>query len=180
MSPDLWQSAGLWDAVCLAVLLFSLLIGGLRGFVAEMASLLAWVLAFVAARWAAPAVQKWLAATEWMRAWSEQALYLSAFVLSFVVVLLLVSVLTGALRRGMQGLGLGAVDRVLGLAFGTLRALVLLWAATALIWSTPLHQWQWWQQSPAAAWLTTSLRQVAPVLPDAVRRWLPSAIEMKA
>lgn len=137
---SLWQSAGLFDAICIAVLLLSIALGMVRGLVAELASVLSWVAAFLAARWAAPAVKIWFGASELMRGWSEQAQYVLAFALVFVLVLLLISLLTGAIRRSLQGLGLGAVDGVLGAGFGALRAVVLLWLLTVAVWSTPLHQ----------------------------------------
>jgi membrane protein required for colicin V production len=151
-----------------------------RGFVAELASLLAWVAAFFAARWAAPAVQIWFSASEFMRGWSAQAQYVLAFALVFVLVLLLISLVSGALRRSLQGLGLGAVDGFLGAGFGALRAMVLLWLLTVAVWSTPLHQGSWWVQSPAAGWLTASLQQLTPMLPVEVRSWLPPALGTKA
>ena len=162
----LWQSAGLFDAICIAVLLLSIVLGMVRGFVAELASLLAWVAAFFAARWAAPAVQIWFSASEFMRGWSAQAQYVLAFALVFVLVLLLIS--------------LGAVDGFLGAGFGALRAMVLLWLLTVAVWSTPLHQGSWWVQSPAAGWLTASLQQLTPMLPVEVRSWLPPALGTKA
>ncbi|MEZ7829208.1 MAG: CvpA family protein [Brachymonas denitrificans] len=176
----LWQSAGLFDAICIAVLLLSIVLGMVRGFVAELASLLAWVAAFFAARWAAPAVQIWFSASEFMRGWSAQAQYVLAFALVFVLVLLLISLVSGALRRSLQGLGLGAVDGFLGAGFGALRAMVLLWLLTVAVWSTPLHQGSWWVQSPAAGWLTASLQQLTPMLPVEVRSWLPPALGTKA
>lgn len=177
---SLWQSAGLFDAICIAVLLLSIALGMVRGLVAELASVLSWVAAFLAARWAAPAVKIWFGASELMRGWSEQAQYVLAFALVFVLVLLLISLLTGALRRSLQGLGLGAVDGVLGAGFGALRAVVLLWLLTVAVWSTPLHQGSWWTQSPAAGWLTASLQQVSPLLPNEIRGWLPPALDAKA
>ena len=176
----LWQSAGWFDALCMAWLLLSVALGMVRGLVSELASLLAWVAAFLAARWAAPAVQIWFAGAQWMQGWSVQAHYVLAFALVFVLVLLLVSLLTGALRRSMQGLGLGGVDGVLGMGFGALRGVVLLWLLTVAVWSTPLHLGQWWTHSPAAAWLTSSLQQVTPLLPTAVRGWLPPALNASA
>ena len=177
---SLWQSAGLFDAICIAVLLLSIALGMVRGLVAELASVLSWVAAFLAARWAAPAVKIWFGASELMRGWSEQAQYVLAFALVFVLVLLLISLLTGAMRRSLQGLRLGAVDGVLGAGFGAMRAVVLLWLLTVAVWSTPLHLGQWWTHSPAAAWLTTSLQQVTPLLPTAVRGWLPPALNARA
>ena len=75
--------------------------------------------------------------------------------------------------------GLRPFDRILGMGFGLLRAMLLLWAFTLVVWLTPMHQAAWWVQSQAAPWLDGSLRAIAPVLPAQVQQWLPPALRIK-
>lgn len=173
---DAWHAAGLWDALCLAVLLLSVAGGLMRGLVSELAALLAWAGALVFAYWAAPAVVQWLGAVQMVQTWGAQARYLAAFVLAFVVAMVVLGMLAGALRRSLAALGLGTIDSLLGGVFGVARALLLLWIATVVITSTPLQHGMWWRESPTAGWLVQTLRTVAPSLPAGVQHWLPQTL----
>ena len=77
------------DGLLAGVLLLSLVLGAWRGLVQELMSLGSWVLAFVLARWLAVDVAQWL---PWWREAAVQARYALAFVLVFVLGLLLVMV----------------------------------------------------------------------------------------
>lgn len=72
--------------------------------------------------------------------------------------------------------GLRPFDRILGMAFGLLQAILLLWALTVVIWLTPLHNHAWWKQSRMAPLLDGSLRMMAPLLPASLKQWLPPAL----
>ena len=174
-----WHLAqfGVFDACCAGLLLLSCLLGCWRGFVFEVLSLTAWGGAFVAAQWGTPVVQQWWPAR--LLAGNARAQYVLTFLLTFIAVLLLLGLLASAARRGLTVAGLRPFDRILGMGFGLLRAMLLLWAFTLVVWLTPMHQAAWWVQSQAAPWLDGSLRAIAPVLPAQVQQWLPPALRIK-
>ncbi|MFV0600220.1 MAG: CvpA family protein [Brachymonas sp.] len=171
---NLFAGLNLLDILCLVIALLSCVIGMWRGFAFEVLSLAAWAGAFFAAQWGSV-----IAAPLWPRQWltdNAQARQAVLFVLIFVLTLLLLGLCASAVRSGMKKTGLRAFDRTLGMAFGLLRAILLLWAATVVIWLTPLHQQPWWRQSQMAPLLDQSLRMMAPWLPVSLGQWLPPAL----
>ncbi len=165
---------GILDVFCLGVVLFSCLLGGWRGLVFEAIALFAWIAAFGAAQWGSVIVE-----TFWPWQWladNGKARHLASFALVFVVTLLLLGWLASAARAGVRKTGLRVFDRALGMGFGLLRAVLLLWVLTVVVWLTPLHKAAWWQQSYSAPWLDSSLRALSPWLPAALQQWLPPAL----
>lgn len=170
----------LFDMACLGVVLLSGLLGAWRGLFFEVLALLAWVGAFFAAQWGSVLLNtfwpwQWLADAN-----SAQLRYLLSFVLVFVCALLLLGLCASAVRAGMKKTGLRPFDRVLGMGFGLLRAVVLLWAVTVLIWLTPLHQQTWWRTSWCAPWLHHSLRAISPLMPPKWQKGLPPGLRSHA
>ncbi|MDO5652507.1 MAG: CvpA family protein [Brachymonas sp.] len=165
---------GLFDTVCLLVLGFSCIIGIWRGFAFEVLSLAAWAGAFFAAQWGSA-----LVAPLWPREWLADnggARHVLTFIMVFIVTLLLLGLLASAVRAGLKKAGLRPFDRILGMGFGLLRAVLILWVVTVVVWLTPLHEGAWWRTSQAAPWLDGSLRSMAPVLPASIQQWLPPAL----
>src|SRR6202795_1573725 len=109
------------DVLILLVLLGSPAIGLLRGFVREAASLVFWVVAIWAAWKFGPVVEPHLGgvlADPNIAPWVGRLIVLVLVLLIGWVVGMLLSYFT-------RSLGLGAMDRVLGLLFGILRGAVL-------------------------------------------------------
>ncbi|MDF1485254.1 CvpA family protein [Ramlibacter sp. H39-3-26] len=158
------------DWVFVAVLLASMLVGAWRGLVYEVLSVLGWVVAFVAAQWLAPRVAEWLPMAEF----DETLRHAAGFVLAFVAVLFACGFLAWVGKRLMEVIGLRPVDRTLGAAFGILRGVVLLLAATVLAQMTPLHASAWWRESKGAPVLAAALKSLKPALPEEFGRHLPS------
>jgi membrane protein required for colicin V production len=156
------------DWICLAVLLGSLLLGAWRGLLYEVLAIAGWVLAFVAARWAADVVGLWLPMGES----GEPLRYAAGFVLVFVVVAFLCGMLASLARRAAMSLGMRPVDRVFGAAFGLARGLAFLLLLAALVLMTPLREQAWWRASPSAQWLEIALAQLHPLLPESVGKHL--------
>jgi membrane protein required for colicin V production len=143
------------DWIFLAVLLLSLLLGAWRGLVFEVISVVSWLAAFVLAQWLAPDVALKLP----MGGASESVRYVTSFVLVFI----------GA----VAAVGLSPVDRVLGAAFGLLRGLVMLLAATVVVGMTPLKSNASWQSSVGAGMSSAALKTLKPVLPEEFGKYLP-------
>lgn len=158
------------DWIFLGVLLASLALGAWRGLVYEVLSVVSWIAAFILAQWFAPDVAQKLP----MAGSGESVRYAAGFVLVFVV-----SVFTGGLlatiaKKLFSAVGLQPADRALGAAFGLVRGVVLLLAATVVIGMSPLKSSEWWQESVGAGITVAALKGLQPVLPEEFGRYLPS------
>ena len=157
------------DWICLAVLALSLSIGAWRGLVYEVLSVVNWVLAFVLAQWAAPSIAQWLP----MHGASDMVRYGAAFFFSFILCLLAGSVLVFLTKKVVHVSGMGLVDRFLGLAFGSLRAMVILLIAALALRMTPLARSDWWLQAYSPRIAQSVLSGLKPWLPQALSPYLP-------
>ncbi len=157
------------DWICLAVLALSLSIGAWRGLVYELLSVVNWVQAFVLAQWAAPSIAQWLP----MHGASDMVRYGAAFFCSFILCLLAGSVLVFLTKKVVHVSGMGLVDRFLGLAFGSLRAMVVLLIAALALRMTPLARSDWWLQAYSPRIAQSVLSGLKPWLPQALSPYLP-------
>lgn len=130
------------DWIIVAVIGLSTLLSVLRGFSLEAISLASWLLALVGARLLAPSLAallgNWIGNTELRE--------LAAFGILFVAILLtgmLIShLLSDAVRRSSLSLG----DRVLGMAFGFVRGILIV-VVVITFGARWLSGESWWQTS---------------------------------
>jgi membrane protein required for colicin V production len=80
--------------------------------------------------------------------------------------------LAAVLKKLVDAIGLRPVDRTLGAAFGMLRGMILLLAATVVMDMTALKSSAWWQESIGAQALTVALASLKPLLPEPFARYL--------
>lgn len=156
------------DWILAAVLLLSLLIGALRGLVYEVLLLLVWVASFYFAQWAAPDVAALLP----LQSASESVRYAAAFVLVFIASVFVAGLLAHGIKKLVEAMGLRPVDRTLGAAFGLVRGVVLLLAATVVMDMTALKSSPWWLESQGAPVLTAALQGLKPLLPEPFAKYL--------
>lgn len=158
-----------FDYIVLAVLVLSALIGLMRGFVREVLSLIAYVVAFVAAIWWGPRVSNWLLFT------IENGLLrsIAAYGALFILVLLLIGLLNMALGAVLDRTGLTPADHGLGALFGTARGVVIVLALVGLAGYTELPQEPWWQQARTSGAAVRGFQQIKALLPDSLAEWLP-------
>lgn len=122
------------DVLWLTILLVSALISIWRGFVREVFSLAAWVLALVvAARLGAP-----LAQTIGDTIADPQVRAVTAFLLLFFVTLLIASLVGVIAYRLVHKSGLEGTDRTLGLFFGLVRGVVVVGIVVLVVRGTPI------------------------------------------
>lgn len=153
-----------FDIAVLSGLTFALLMGFWRGFVSELLSLLAWVVAFFAARAAASPAGALVAA-----AFRDQAVqYVIGFAAVFIGVIVLFALLRIAIRGVLAKAGLGLLDRLLGAVFSGVQGLALIVALTLIAGLTKLPQEQWWRDSLLAPALETAALAAKPYLPVAL------------
>lgn len=156
------------DWALLGVLVLSMLLGAWRGLVYEVLSLLGWAASFFAAQWFAPRVADMLP----LQSAGQPVRYAAAFVLVFVGVLIVCSLITVAIKKVVQAVGLRPIDRTLGAGFGMLRGAIMLLAFTVVINMTAFKNSSWWIESGSAGVLTTALLTLKPMLPAQFAKYL--------
>ena len=126
------------DLIVSAVILVSAIIAFLRGFIRETLTILGTIGGLVAAYFGgpllSPIVQGWLGVKEGEEDPARLFDLIPYTVIGdalayggiFIVVVILLSVLSHFLAESAKSLGLGAVDRTFGVAFGIVRGVVLL------------------------------------------------------
>lgn len=158
------------DWIFLGVLLASLALGAWRGLIYEVMSVVNWIAAFILAQWFAPDMAQKLP----MSGSAEALRYAAGFALVFVLSVFAGSLLAKLVQKLFAAVGLQPADRALGAAFGLVRGLVVVLAATVVICMSPLQSSAWWQESVGAGMTVAALKGLKPVLPDEFGRYLPS------
>ena len=156
-----------FDYAVLTVISASVLLGLWRGVVSEILALAAWIVAFLVARIVAEDVAAILSGRI-----AEPGMRLAvAYVLIFVVVLLVFAIARMLITLLLKAVGLGVLDRLLGAAFGALRGILVVLAAVLVAGMTPLPKAEWWRDAMLAPPLETVIIALKPWLPaDAAKR----------
>src|SRR5699024_8046536 len=115
------------DYFILAVIVLSILLSLIRGFVREAVSLGTWLAAFGLALTFAGPLSRWFTAID-----SDALRIILAFALLFVAVLIVGAVLNHVISALVDKTGLSGTDRLIGAVFGFGRGLVLV-AALVLV-----------------------------------------------
>src|SRR3954471_24750287 len=103
-----WLAPLDWGMV--AVLAAFFLLGGWRGLVYEVLSVISWIAAFLLAQWFAPRVAAMLP----MAGTAEPVRYASGFLLVFIGVVFAGGLLAWGTQKLVQAVGLRPIDRTLG------------------------------------------------------------------
>lgn len=153
-----------FDYAVLVIIGISVLISLMRGAVREILSLAGWVLAFYIARTYASQVVPLLP----YDIPSEKLKMLAAFLILFLAVLLVTSLLSIALSGLLKEVGLGWLNRLLGGVFGLLRGLLIVTVLVLLAGMTQLPKDERWTNAMFSAPLEA--------LAKTVLMWLPKSI----
>lgn len=144
------------DLLLLAVIGVSSLLGLMRGFIGVLASLLAWVLA----GWAAFRFGGQVALLLAGDGAPGPGHLLGGYGLSFLAVMLFVGLVGWTMRKAIGAIGLSGLDRVLGLAIGALRGGLVACVLVLLMGFTRMPRDGSWDGSrvvpvllPGAQWL---------------------------
>jgi membrane protein required for colicin V production len=145
------------DWLLLAVIGVSAVLGLIRGFIGVLASLLAWLLAGWAASRFGAQLALWLSQDDVPGAGQV----LAGYALSFLVVLLFVGAVGWGVRKLVQSAGLSGLDRTMGLALGLARGGFIACVLVLLMGLTTLPRDADWRASrvlplllPGARWLS--------------------------
>jgi membrane protein required for colicin V production len=150
-----------FDYAFLGLLCLSVLLGIWRGLVSEIFSLLGWIVAVAVSWQMADAVSPLVAGFVKLK-WLHWPI---AFVMVFVLLLIVLAVVRLALRGLLAVSGMSPVDRVLGGFFGAVRALIVAVLFVAAAGMTHLPKETWWRESSFAPPLETVVIAVKPWLP---------------
>ena len=164
------------DYAILAVIVLSIGVGALRGFMKEVFALLVWAAAFLVAYHFAGDVAALMESAVTL----PSARTAMGFTGLFVAVLLVGGLLNYLLGRLVESTGLSGTDRLLGGVFGAARGLALVLTVLLVAGLTPLPADPWWQQSASIARLMPLVEWAAGYLPDSVSEHLefdPGAAE---
>lgn len=134
-----WNAA---DWVIVGLVVVSTLVSLLRGFTREALSVAVWVLALLGGRVLSPALAALFIGTIENPELREQVAFICLFLAILIVGMLVAHMLAEAVRESALSFG----DRVLGMAFGLARGILVAVALIAFS-STWLSTETWWQQS---------------------------------
>lgn len=150
-----------FDVLALGVIALSIVVSMMRGLVAEVASLIILIVAFMVARVFSSPVADIAFASINPHALAVVMAFVLLFVAAWVVQRLLRSLLTSAL----SAMGLGGVNKLLGALFGAVKGVLMVTLAVLVCAFTDLPQSEAWQQSQTA-FVFEALAQLAmPYLP---------------
>ena len=156
-----------FDYVVMAIVAASVLLGVWRGVVGEVIALVAWVLAFFAAKWWGSEV----AQVVFGGVIADPALRtVAAWVTVFVVVLVLMALLRLAVNGLLKALGLSLTDRLLGVIFGLARGLLIVLVLVAVGGMMSVAKEKWWSGAYFSAPLETAVLASKPWLPPEVAK----------
>ncbi len=149
------------DFGVLGIFAVSILLGLLRGAVKEVLSLLAWLVAYFAAKRFAGIAAQWMPT----QLDNPGLRHMGGFALVFVVVMVAAMLVSLLLSASLKAAGLGMTDHLLGMFFGALRGLVVVLALVLLAGLTTLPRTEFWRHSLFAPYLVKGAVMV--------RSWLP-------
>lgn len=149
------------DWIALAILIGSLVMGLIRGFVREAFSLAAWIVAFFAARTFSPMLASYIPGVD-----QEGLRQMAAAVVIFLLVLILAHLLAILVSKLVKFAGLGSLNHLLGMVFGAGRGAVLLVLLTLVAGLTALPRSAAWHDSLVGAPLVSAAQQIIPLLPS--------------
>lgn len=155
-----------FDYVVVGIVLASVVLGLWRGVIGEIIALVAWVLAFFAAKlWGAEIAQAVFTGI------ADPAVRIVAgWVAVFVAVLMLMALLRLAVRGLLKALGLTLTDRLLGVIFGLARGGVIVLVLVAVGGMTAAPREKWWSDAQFSAPLETAVLASKPWLPPEVAK----------
>jgi membrane protein required for colicin V production len=136
----------LLDLILLVVMLISAMLAMIRGFMREILSIAAWVIAAVAALYSFPRLVPM--AKQYFATWPDMVVTGAVIGGVFLGTLLLVSILTIRVSDMILDSRVGALDRTLGFLFGLGRGLVIVVVAFLFFdWLVPQKSQPVWVQS---------------------------------
>lgn len=157
----------LFDYSVLVIVGLSVLFGVMRGLVREVLSLVAWVAAFIAANFLAAEVAALLP-----KGWATEELrLLIGFMVVFLIVLVVMSVLAILASKLVKSAGLAWEDRAFGGGFGLARGLLIMLILVLLAGLTSLPRQPAWRNAVLSGPFESAAQYV--------KTWLPKDLSQR-
>lgn len=150
-----------FDYGVLLIIGFSVLLSVMRGAVREVLALISWVVAFMVANIYGSRLALYLPNA----IPNESLKLLAAYIVLFLVTLLLMSLITIALSELIKKIGLGIMDRILGGVFGLVRGYLIVTTLVLLAGLTALPHHPAWQNAVLSSPLEATVAYITPWLP---------------
>lgn len=160
------------DLVILGIVLASVLVSLVRGFIKEMFSILVWVAAIFAAFQVSGALAEALEPLIDL----PSARFIIAFAAVFVLVLVVGGLVSFLIGKVVEKTGLSPTDRMFGALFGLARGLLIVVLAVMLMRITPFAQDPWWRESGLMPHFEAMADHAQTLLPESVREWLQQPV----
>ncbi|MDE3020595.1 MAG: CvpA family protein [Pseudomonadota bacterium] len=156
-----------FDYSAIFIIVISVFIGLVRGLTRELLSLVGWFLSIWLVMHETLTTASLLPVGIASQAGRDFLAFLLLFVLGFLVAWLVRILLT----RFVEGIGLGGLDRILGMVFGGMRGVAVCMVLVLAAGFTSLPQRPFWSQAMLSRPLVTMVKSVLPWLPsDVVKR----------
>lgn len=155
-----------FDYAVIAIVGLSVVVSMMRGAVKEMLAILGWIAAFYVAKAYSP-----LLATFLPEGIPTEALKtLIAFVILLIAVLFLNGLITMAISGVISKVGLGWINRFLGILFGFAKGLLISCVLVLLAGLTSLPKEQMWTDAVLSEPLEMLVKSALPWLPESVSK----------
>jgi|TARA_B110000977_G_scaffold145984_1_gene185172 membrane protein required for colicin V production len=155
-----------FDYAVIAIVGLSVVVSMMRGAVKEMLAILGWIAAFYVAKAYSP-----LLATFLPEGIPTEALKtLIAFVILLIAVLFLNGLITMAISGVISKVGLGWINRFLGMLFGFAKGLLISCVLVLLAGLTSLPKEQMWTDAVLSEPLEMLVKSALPWLPESVSK----------
>jgi len=158
----------LLDIIVLLVLVLTVVRGLMRGMIDTLFSLVAWILAFLLAKWGALMVAPLLP----IGVENPAIRYFAGYAVIFLVVLIGVLLLGHALSSLIKAVGLGSADKVLGGLLGLTKGMVILVGLTIAAGLTSLPRTDFWKQAALSGSLQTMAMVSLPLIPADMAKYV--------
>lgn len=153
-----------FDYAVIVIIALSVLLGWWRGAVYEILSLMGWIVAALVARLFALSLASYLPDT----LGTETIRTIVAFVALFVVTLIAAGVGALLMSKFIKWVGLGRVDKSLGMFFGMMRGVLLVLALVLLAGMTGLPKEPFWHDARLSKPLQRLALASLVLLPDSM------------
>ncbi len=149
------------DFLIIGIIVISVVISIVRGFVKEVFSLASWILAF----WVALMFYPHVATLLLDYIVTPSIRLFAAFTSLFVVTLILGALVNHLISQLVKKTGLSGTDSMLGIFFGLIRGVTIVALLMLAAAATPMPQDDWWQNSLLLAHFETLAVWIQSLLP---------------
>ncbi len=155
------------DLIILSIIVLSVIVSLMRGFVKEALSLAGWLVSL----WIAMTFSSGMAELFGTSIKDPTLRLLAAFISLFVLSLIVAAIINFFATQFVQRAGLTGVDRTIGGVFGLLRGILLVTIIVMLLGLTTLPKEPWWDESFLMFRFEVIATWLKDLLPDDIARY---------